>query len=83
MNQWPFPKNNLVGDIVSAIESGRISPEDMERIVYAMQGPYIDRYPEISLWMDVTPEDYADTMVKARKNAEKEELYSDGIPDET
>jgi hypothetical protein len=66
--------NQRVSDFIEAIKQGLVTPSQMEDIVYAMETAYQDRYPGVGAWLTEPMEHVADRMVKARENAEFEQL---------
>ncbi len=52
------------------VRNGALTSGQMEDLVYAMHSAYMDHEPAISMWMPCTLEEFADSMVLARKNSE-------------
>lgn len=63
--------------LLTAIRSGALSASQMEDVVYAMHAAYTDHEQGIDAWLSTGLEDFADTMVLARKTAEKFQLEGD------
>ncbi len=56
--------------LIAAIESGALTPAQMEDVVYAIHAAYVDHHEAICNQLPTSLEDVADTMVVARNNVE-------------
>jgi hypothetical protein len=55
----------ITNDFIRQIEAGKVKPDHMAAVLYAMHAAMMDRYESIAIWIPQDLEQVADTVIEA------------------